>query len=379
MSLDLMIYYNGNNQLFGANMADINVISKKLNNDIRKWTTEVRSFLFRRPGMIRPILRLIKTQKIATAKRDQQQQNGLHIPPYMILSVTKSCNLNCKGCYDKAHNRTGEDMSTEDLKKLLYDAERLGTGIIITAGGEPFIRADLIDLLNLNNNLFFVVFTNGLLLGKPEFIKSIKSSNIYPIISIEGNSHSTDARRGSGIHAKTGESMNMMKSMNKHFGVSVTVTTENYHDVLTEDFQRTCRKKGASSIFYIDYVPFQKGTENIELNEKQRIEMLNWLDTHKRKDLLAVAFPGDEKPFGGCLAAGRGFLHIAADGSVEPCPFAPVSAENVKQIGLEQALRSPFLKAVRDNTELLEDESHGCALFHKKEELECIRKSISPK
>jgi len=91
--------------------------------------------------------------------------------------------------------------------------------------------------------------------------------------------------------------------------------------------------------------------------------------------MLSVAFPGDEKPFGGCPVAVRIFVHIAADGSVEPCPFASVSVESVIEVGLEQALKSPFLKAVRENTNMPENESHGCALFHKKEELECICKS----
>jgi MoaA/NifB/PqqE/SkfB family radical SAM enzyme len=266
-------------------------------------------------------------------------------------------------------------MSDQALDKLLTEAGELGTGVIITAGGEPFMRPGLTELMEKHPKLFFVIFTNGLLLNSPEYIKTIMAPNIYPVISIEGNVHNTDSRRGKGIYAKTGESMDIMREVNKQFGLSVTVTRNNFSEVLSEDFQTECRKKGSSSLFYIDYVPFQEGTEDIELDEQQRVKMLNWLNDHKRKDMLSVAFPGDEKPFGGCLAAGRGFVHIAADGSVEPCPFAPVSIENVAKVGYEQALRSPFLQAVRDKADILEDESHGCALFQKKDELNNIRKS----
>jgi len=350
-------------------------LAEKLNSDIRKWTKEVQSFLMRRPGMIPQVTRLVKTQRSAEKRRKQNFTTGLHVPPYMILSVTKKCNLNCKGCYDKAHNRTGSDMSTEALDKLLHEAASLGTGVIITAGGEPFMRPDLIDIMKQHSNLFFVIFTNGLMLDSKELIKKLKSPNIYPVISIEGNVHMTDARRGSGIHAKTGASMELMKKANKQFGLSVTVTIENLNEVLSAKFLEECRYRGASSLFFIDYVPFVAGTKNLELSEKQRVDMLRWLDTHKRKDLLSVAFPGDEQQFGGCLAAGRGFIHIAADGSVEPCPFAPVSIENVVEIGLEEALKSPFLKAVRDNTGMLEDESCGCALYNKRKELEQLAKS----
>ncbi|MFO7612724.1 MAG: radical SAM protein [Clostridia bacterium] len=351
-------------------------LSARLDKDVRNWTREVCSFIFRRPGLLPLAYRLVLIQMASARKRRAVLSEGLHVPPYMILSATKKCNLNCKGCYDKAHGRVGEDMDGAGLDKLLHDSERLGIGVIITAGGEPFARADLPQLMKKHRNLLFVVFTNGLALADSNFVELIKAVNIYPIISIEGDMESTDSRRGAGMHDKITKAMSTLVSKNKQFGLSVTVTAVNYNKVLNDAFLAQCRKSGASSVFFIDYVPFISDTKAIELNEQQRVAMLGWLSDHKRKDLFTVAFPGDEKPFGGCLAAGRGFLHIAADGSVEPCPFAPVSLDNVSIIGLEQALRSPFLKAIRDNTHLLEDETHGCALFHKKTELESIRESV---
>ena len=32
--------------------------------------------------------------------------------------------------------------------------------------------------------------------------------------------------------------------------------------------------------------------------------------------------PGDEKDVGDCLSAGRGFVHVSAEGDLEPCHFA---------------------------------------------------------
>ena len=36
---------------------------------------------------------------------------------------------------------------------------------------------------------------------------------------------------------------------------------------------------------------------------------------------LFFSVPGDEKKFGGCLSAGRGFVHISVSGDLEPCSF----------------------------------------------------------
>ena len=57
-------------------------------------------------------------------------------------------------------------------------------------------------------------------------------------------------------------------------------------------------------------------------------------------DMIFVSFPGDEEMMGGCLASGRGFFHINANGGAEPCPFSPYSKLNLKTDSIETVLRS---------------------------------------
>ncbi|MFZ2413956.1 MAG: hypothetical protein WAW16_07030, partial [Candidatus Cryosericum sp.] len=87
----------------------------------------------------------------------------------------------------------------------------------------------------------------------------------------------------------------------------------------------------------------------------------------KRLPGLFIAFPGDEEVFGGCLAAGRGFVHISPSGRVEPCPFAPYSDTSVRGVPLRDALASPLLLAIRDNHERLTETNGGCALWSQRE------------
>ncbi len=70
---------------------------------------------------------------------------------------------------------------------------------------------------------------------------------------------------------------------------------------------------------------------------------------YKRKKYkgLFIAFPGDEKEFGGCLAAGCGFVHVNASGAIEACPFAPYSDMNLSQMSPKDALSSPLLDKIR--------------------------------
>jgi MoaA/NifB/PqqE/SkfB family radical SAM enzyme len=87
----------------------------------------------------------------------------------------------------------------------------------------------------------------------------------------------------------------------------------------------------------------------------------------KRLRGLFIVFPGDEEVFGGCLAAGRGFIHISPSGRVEPCPFAPYSDANVRDVPLRDALASPLLATIRTNHDRLTETSGGCALWSQRE------------
>ena len=44
--------------------------------------------------------------KKAAAKRTVSAERGEHIPPFLIASITSSCNLHCRGCYARC-NETG--------------------------------------------------------------------------------------------------------------------------------------------------------------------------------------------------------------------------------------------------------------------------------
>lgn len=67
-----------------------------------------------------------------------------------------------------------------------------------------------------------------------------------------------------------------------------------------------------------------EGSEHLVLSNQQKAELMGRVEALCQSlPGLFIAFPGDEDQYDGCLAAGRGFLHINPSGKVEPCPFAP--------------------------------------------------------
>jgi MoaA/NifB/PqqE/SkfB family radical SAM enzyme len=127
-------------------------------------------------------------------------------------------------------------------------------------------------------------------------------------------------------------------------------------------------KEGAAIFFYNEYTPIQTGTENLCIDAQERQKLLADLkDLRKGFNSLFIAFPGDEDRYGGCLSSGRGFVHVAPDGRLEACPFAPFGDSDVQNQSLLAALQSPLLREIRTHHHELAETAGGCALWNRRE------------
>lgn len=86
----------------------------------------------------------------------------------------------------------------------------------------------------------------------------------------------------------------------------------------------------------------------------------------KQHQALLLAFLGSELDFGRCLAAGKGFVHINAEGEVQPCPCSPYSDANLNEVSLIEAFQSPLLRVIRADSKRLDESNGMCALWNKR-------------
>lgn len=311
--------------------------------------------------------------------RAKRRKEGLLSPSFLICSVTSNCNLHCAGCYARAGglcaDEAREQLTAKEWKSVFEQAGEMGIGFVLLAGGEPLLRRDVIKAAGEAPGLVFPVFTNGTLFDEEYFDLFDSCRNLVPVISVEGDGEATDARRGKGVSGKIAEVTNTLHARGILYAASVTVTRENLSAVATEEYLRSLREKGCGVVFYIEYVPSEKGTESLALSAAEALELARAAQGLKAKfaDMCVFSFPGDEKLTGGCLAAGRGFFHINPRGGAEPCPFSPYSTLNVREKGLEDALASRFFAAVREIE--CADTSHeggGCTLFRHEAEVRAL-------
>jgi MoaA/NifB/PqqE/SkfB family radical SAM enzyme len=249
---------------------------------------------------------------------------------------------------------------------------------ILLAGGEPLLRKRVIDAAGEKPDILFPVFTNGTFMGEKYFELFDRCRNIVPIMSIEGNKDLTDARRGEGVYDKLISNMDELNRRGLIFGASVTVTTDNYKDVSSEEFIRMLSKKGCKAVIFVEYVPVTEESADLAPGDFEReylTAQISQLRT-EHPEMVFVSFPGDEKSSGGCIAAGRGFFHINSHGGAEPCPFSPYSDTNVRDMSLREAMNSKLFKSLIDGGLLQDDHKGGCVLFERRDQVTKIQERL---
>lgn len=350
-------------------MGETNNYQRLLNRSIKSLFKDALRISLTSPSRVYFLFRTLKRQKKAAKIRSQWECQGIHVPPFLIISVTNRCNLQCAGCYAQAHRPSPEvEMNGTKLRTILQEAKELGISIILIGGGEPLTRPEILDLIGDFPEIIFPLFTNGLLMDQ-EIIKKIKNRpQIVPVVSLEGDENFTNRRRGGGTFEQVRKLLKTLTQNKIFFGVSLTINRSNYDLITSEQYLRELIDWGCRLVILVEYVPVREGTKDQVLTIEQRGKIPGLMDEMRAKySALFIAFPGDEEKFGGCLASGRGFAHINPEGGLEPCPFAPYSDTSLKNLSLKEALQSKFLQTIRENHGELQETKGGCALWEKRQ------------
>lgn len=237
-------------------------------------------------------------------RKKVQEKEGIDVPPFLISSISTTCNLHCKGCYARSNGIANDQeaerkatMTPQQWQQIFTEAADMGINFSLLAGGEPMMRKDILEAVAEVKDMIFPIFTNGTLIG-PSYIEFLrKHLNMVPIISIEGTAMGTDERRGQGVFKRAMQSMELLKQEDLFFGTSITVTTENYQMVTSSEFIDRLRSYGCKIVFYIEYVPTEAGTEHLAFIDEHVAEMEQVLETRREEyeDIIFLSFPGDEK------------------------------------------------------------------------------------
>ncbi|MBI4815874.1 MAG: radical SAM protein [Deltaproteobacteria bacterium] len=78
----------------------------------------------------------------------ERSHGGLIGPMVTHFQLTQQCNLRCKHCFVDIMARPGpNELTTPELLDVFADLRRLGSPLVVFAGGEPMLRPDFFELV----------------------------------------------------------------------------------------------------------------------------------------------------------------------------------------------------------------------------------------
>jgi MoaA/NifB/PqqE/SkfB family radical SAM enzyme len=308
------------------------------------------------------LLRLVRQGEKRRAANEVRL--GVPIPDTCVFSVTWRCNLDCKGCYAKNYTPKKE-LRLAEVIRVVNECSSLGTYIFVIAGGEPLLLEGIVEELSKVKDAFFLLFSNGTLLDSERVRQVEKAKNIMPIISIEGGEPATDERRGEGVSQAIARAMQEMNGSHVPFGFSTMLTHLNLREVTQRHWVDQLWRRGARFGFFIDYIPMEGNLYDAFVLTDEDREYKEGILLKRKSETRPPIFnlPSDEYAGGGCKSAGKGFIHINADGYVEPCPFSHYAVDNVRDKPMSEILNSDFFGSLRDTFSTMENPIGECMLF----------------
>ncbi len=342
----------------------------------------LKGFLYRlineRPAAARAILRFINTWSHDIYRRDDAQSAGAATPCTVVLEPTDRCNLSCPGCYAKS-TKDGCDLPYERLEEIVREVVDMGVTLITLSGGEPFLRerADqsITRLARTFSDRGFLVYTNGTLIDAQIARRLGAVGNVFPAISVEGFEHQTDARRGRGIYAQNRRARQLLAEQGVMTGFSATVTRENCEAICTDEFLDLRIEEGDLFGWFFLLQPIGRSPRpDLMVTAEQRAllrqTICRWRE--QQRPIFLGDFWNDAHFTDGCIAAGKYYFHIYANGDISPCVFSPISCGNIFDIihGRSQytslndfVQRHPVFRAFRQEQRRITDRNRPCLLI----------------
>ena len=160
----------------------------------------------------------------------------MRTPRSVDLEITPRCNLRCRYCYFFDNPEvTYQELPTEEWLQFIDELGQCAVMDICLAGGEPFIREDLRELITaiVKNQMRFTLLSNGTLINDniAEFIaKTGRCDSVQ--VSIDGSCAEVhETGRGKRSFDKAVRGIKILQKHSVPLTVRMTIHRHNIHDL----------------------------------------------------------------------------------------------------------------------------------------------------
>lgn len=307
--------------------------------------------------------------------REMREVHKCNIPWIILMDPTSACNLHCTGCWAAEYGNK-LNLTLDEMDSVICQGKELGVYFYMLTGGEPLVRKkDVIALCRKHSDCVFLAYTNGTLVDEKLCKQMQEVGNLYLAISLEGKPEVNDLRRGEGVYGKVMHAMELLKAHGLVFGTSICYTSQNIESVTSDEFIQMIIEKGCRYSLYFHYMPVgNDAAVDLLPSSEQRTYMYHRVreirNMKKGPGIFAMDFQNDGEFVGGCIAGGRNYFHINANGDAEPCVFIHYSNGNIRENTILEILKQPLFMAYHNNQPFNENHLRPCPMLENPEILQ---------
>lgn len=273
----------------------------------------------------------------------------LSAPLKVHLQLTNKCELECKYCSQDDTEEKKDQLTLQEIFKLIDEMVSIGCFELVLGGGDPFLRdeEELLQIIQYasDKGVSIQISTTGLFIGRV-LAKRLMNLPIKGIrISFDGSTEkSFDYQRGKGTYRKV---VRTIKTLRELFNCPITLHTvllkSNYTEILS--FVKAVQKLKCNewSVDFVKPVGEAKKHKSLLLSESQMKECLQTIERIQKfssTKIKMASFPyqsRNKRIYQGYGCSGGNLnCWIDSTGNVYPCSFLRDSfhAGNIREHSL---------------------------------------------
>lgn len=281
------------------------------------------------------------------------------IPLAVLLELTHRCPLQCGYCSNPIEmERAGNELSTEEWKKVLTELAEIGVLQVHFSGGEPSVRKDLVELVRHANDLglYTNLITSAVLITRERLAEIADAGLAHIQISFQAND-ATLANRIGGFkngHAKKLEVAQWSRELGLPLTVNAVMHRQNLHelrDMIGLAVQLDADRIEVANVQYYGWAlknraalmpTIEQIDEATAIVEEERARLAGILDIDfVVPDYYALR---PKKCMGGW---GRQFFNITPAGKILPCH----AAETITELDFESVRSNHSIAWIWQNSD----------------------------
>jgi len=254
----------------------------------------------------------------------------LRAPVTVTWEITGACNLRCRHCLSAGLRTRGHgELDLAHCRELIDELARMQVFQVNFGGGEPFLRADFLDILRCvhERGITACVSTNGTVLDDALVDELLAMAPVYLQVSLDGaRAETNDTIRGDGTFERILAGIELLSRRGyPDLSLNMVVTRLNVSEI--GEFDRLARHYGAKTRLS-RFRPSGRACgvwEDYRLDREQLLQLSAFLGDHPEiltGDSFFALTPDGRRALGlNMCGAAKMTCAVAPDGGVYPCAF----------------------------------------------------------